>query len=312
MNSILVVEMIRSWLLSKCRFPHLNLASAGSESLSSSQLSNDMASTNEVLLTIPDCSLSHLLAGNILVLGHGTLEVKLVATPPPYDSGTQSAHPSSSTSSKDPSRGISPSVSPPGLLLSLGRVGLTEPIYELVITTSSVLLAQPPHAYLVGIPKSSSMGVDTSQEAEEDKQGFVRIVLPSTISSEARETFEAILWSHAARDSDMRGKLVLVDQESGEVLGELASDVEIPAVPDAEDDKSTTADDGVAVVDFEDGKISVSVKSRTWSEWKPTLNPSGSKIITMGDYVSRGIVAGADAIGMGLEKGGRKVVSVRR
>lgn len=274
-----------------------------------------MSTTSELILSIPDCSLSHLFDGNILPLGDGTLELKLVSTPPPYDSATNHPLPSSSTTDKKLSS-VTALSSAPQLVLSLVQgEGTTKPIYELSITTSSVLLAQPPHAYLVGIPKSSPMTGTTTQEAEEDEQGFVRIVLPSTISSETRESFEAILWSHAASESDMRGKLVLVDQESGEIIGELASDVEIPAIPDtAEDDKSTTADDetaGVAVVDFEDGKMSVSVKSRTWSEWKPTINPTGSKIITMGDYVSRGIVAGADAIGMGLEKGGRKVVSVR-
>ena len=72
------------------------------------------------------------------------------------------------------------------------------------------------------------------------------------------------------------------------------------------------------VVDFADqakpdfstaGGKSSTVTITPMSAWQPTPNPTGSRMITLADYVSRGVVVGAEALAGGLDSGAKMFVA---
>lgn len=245
----------------------------------------------EPLITVKNCTLDHLLSGETILIGTGTLMISIPSSPPPYDS------------SDSPSTIITPS-----LLLTLISSNSDTPVFDLQITPHTLITELQSSHYLVSM--------------SEEELGFLRITLPPTINSNSkstegiplmeRENFEAVLCSLIPSskievEKDLRGKLLLVDEESGRLVGELTSDI-ITVDDDSEVEKKVTKEgkeieqeeEEAVLVEIQDsGKISVS----RWTPWTPTSNPTSSKIITLGDYVSRGIIAGADLLAQGMEKG---------
>lgn len=247
----------------------------------------------EQLIAVKNCTLDHLLSGETILIGKGTITISIPSTPPPpYDSSDSTSTPTVSS-----------------LLLTLVPPNSDTPIFDLQITPHTLITELQSSHYLVSM--------------SEEELGFLRITLPPTINNNSsstiegitlieREHFEEVLCSLIPSskievEKDLRGKLILVDEESGRLVGELTSDVlnldisgdEKKVRKEGEEVDEKEEEEEAVLVEIDSGKISVS----RWTPWTPTSNPTSSKIITLGDYVSRGIIAGADLLAQGMEKG---------
>lgn len=205
-------------------------------------------------------------------------------------------------------------------MLELGLVAVADPFPF----GSFSIITQPPSSYI--IPNSSTGAEGLNDEAA----GFIKVTLPASIDSEHREAFESILWGLTSfstgavptttgatppsyADPSLRSKLVLVD-DHGAVLGSLpssaiAEDPSLSAEGQGEHEKepviiepTTSAPGSTSHFDF---------TARPLSEWTPTPNPTSSRIIDAGDWISRGVVVGAEVLGRAFEAGADKWVASR-
>lgn len=185
--------------------------------------------------------------------------------------------------------------------------------------------------YRIVTSGSSYIIPNTSDPSAEDA-GFIKVTLPSTISTEERETFEATLWNLTSfssnpntpavenppsyADPSLRSKLVLIDQKSGQVLGSLSDDKisEDPSLSlegqGAYEKEPVVIESGVSGSTTPGGSA-FDFTARPLSAFEPTPNPNNSSIITAADWISRGIVVGAEVLGRTFETGASKYVSSR-
>lgn len=278
------------------------------------------------LVSIPGVSVSHLLNGDSTPLANGILSLQLIkielpsraASPTPVDAKGKGTGP-------PPLPPRLPRAQDEWLLLTLvTHAGDVEPVLELPVPSSSRILSAPPSSYII---PNTQPGVD------ESTSGFFKITLPSTVETEARETFEAVLWgltgfssptSEASvtspkptpvHDKDLRSKLVLVDDQ-GTVLGAIGDGQAGESL--AEDPSLSLENQGLhekepVVVEASQGSGNAfNFTVRPLSKFEPTPNPSGSSIINAADFISRGIVVGAEMIGRTMEYGADRYTNSRK
>ncbi|GAA5834945.1 hypothetical protein JCM11251_002068 [Rhodosporidiobolus azoricus] len=271
-------------------------------------------------------------------------------TPPPYTSlpgpsSTSTTHLSPSTSQHE------------WLVLTLTLAGEGQPAFEMPISlsdTSNSIIASPPHSYilpnLTGVDPStffsSSQGDRKRQQAGADN-GLIKLSLPSgtgteTVDPETRELFEASLYGlyrgEGSRYDDPTApppgaQLYLVDEASGEVLGELATEGGMHLQEDSQlaagkvDDKpGSTATVGSrisldghepVVIDASEGQVmdpnhpSVTYSVKPVSFYRPAENPQNSGLISAANFLSRGIIVGSEILSRQFETGAGKYVSSR-
>ncbi|KAI5475060.1 hypothetical protein MNV49_002052 [Pseudohyphozyma bogoriensis] len=190
-----------------------------------------------------------------------------------------------------------------------------------------------PYSYIIPVATVNSVasaGEDAQQgELEEAERGFVKLILSNDIDPEEKELFDNTLWTMTASssgggegeielgevgasvgdskaDASLRSRLVLIDDLSGRVVGQLPSS-------GVQEDSALASpepghEDEPVVVDAQSGPAGL-VTVQPVSSWKPTPNPTGSKIIEWGDWVSSGIVYGAEQAAKGLEYGSNRFTS---
>jgi len=194
-------------------------------------------------------------------------------------------------------------------------------------------------------------GTDPSVLASgrQQQNGWIRLELPREVNGEDRETFEAIIYGfHPALSSNSNGgggggsiplernQLYVVDENSGKVLGQLENDgASAVSLEEDQDLKNGHLHDGPAqVTELDtfnlDGKEAVVINSLgssssnepTWNGMRfsvkplsayytPAPNPESSAIISVGNFLSHGIVIGSSLLSAGLEKSAGKYISTR-
>lgn len=159
------------------------------------------------------------------------------------------------------------------------------------------------------------------------------MTLPSSISTEDREQFEATLWNLTSfsssttagadtppsyADPSLRSKLVLVDQSNGQVLGALSPSMKLSEDPSLGAEGQGEHEKEPVVIEASTSSGSTTpggskfdFTARPLSAFEPTPNPNNSRIISGADFISRGIVVGADMLGRAFETGAEKFVSSR-
>ena len=200
------------------------------------------------------------------------------------------------------------------LILQLASATGT-PIFEMPIPASTRILSSPPASYVIpsAITNWSALFGGGDEKADEgDGSGFIKMTLPPTVSVESREALEHYLWglaSFASSTPDLRSRLVLVDEDRGTIIGELSTDCKIDEDPHlALEGQGASHEKEPVVVDVGSSSKTGLITVRPVSAWKATENPTGSSIISLADFVSRGIVVGAEVVGRGLSYGAGKFV----
>lgn len=185
-------------------------------------------------------------------------------------------------------------------------------VFHSIITT-------PPSSYI--IPNA----IASTEDA-----GFIKLTLPTGIDTERRETFEAILWGLTSfsttssraepgeappsyADPAMRSKLVIVN-EKGAVVGTLANNMTVSEDPllSKEGQGPSHEKEPVVIEPSASASSPFDFSARPVSAWQGTPNPTGSSIITAADWVSNGIIVGADMISRSVEWGAGKYITSRK
>ncbi|KAM0755437.1 hypothetical protein T439DRAFT_320125 [Meredithblackwellia eburnea MCA 4105] len=351
----------------------------------------------QLLVSISDVTLEHLVGGESFLIGHGHASLSLlsVAISPSDDNiidghlSPASAGPSTSKGPPPPipprpispappalpprvslATGVNVTPTPPGssekgappplpprsrpstpppppfsatevldqyLILQLNDDSTAEPLFECPIPASSRILSSPPASFIIpccvpeyerffGASKTPTGKVSNPHGSEEDGDGagFIKLTLGASTTSDDRELFEHFLWSLASFSSptesrDLRSKLVLVDETTGVVIGELATgDLSIAEDPHlalegqgSEHEKEPVVVDLDGVSPYSEGHKSPQglVTIQPVSAWRPLDNPTNSRLIDWADYVSRGVIVGAETISKGLNMGAESIVT---
>ncbi|KAL8284204.1 hypothetical protein RQP46_004953 [Phenoliferia psychrophenolica] len=182
-------------------------------------------------------------------------------------------------------------------------------ILELPVPATSRILSTPPSSYVIPADSSLGGGDVKGKEQQQDGSGFIKITLPPTIPSNEREELEhhlANFASFAEPIQTLRSRLVLVDEGDGTIIGELSSKINEDPLLALEGSGSGSKEPVVVDVGGEAANGLISV--RPISAWKATENPTGSKIISLGDFVSHGLIMGAEVLGRGMSFGASKIV----
>ncbi|ORY80230.1 senescence-associated protein-domain-containing protein [Leucosporidium creatinivorum] len=275
------------------------------------------------LISIPDVEIAHLLAGETTVLARGELSLALVSVPlersrPATPAPSPKVNEKLSAPPPIPPRPASPAQSTDEwLLLSLSAKGDAEPLFELPVPSTSRIVTIPPSSYLIP---------NTSAGFENEDAGFIKVILPSNVDVETHESFQSILWNlttfstgaapslgappPAYADQDLRSKLVLVD-DHGEVLGSLSSNLAVSEDPSLSAEGQGVHEKEPVVIEASSSTSHFDFTARPLSAFTPTPNPSNSTIINAADFLSRGIVVGAEVLGRGMEAGADKWVKSR-
>lgn len=259
-----------------------------------------MLATATVLVTLP-ATLEYVHEGEAYPLAKGPLSLALVTVPLGEDSDTW-------------------------LLLTVAGVG-DATAFELPLASSTRILAQP-EGYLIPVTDlspsylPSSLGTDSGT-------GFVKVQLDEKASSEDKESFANILWGATAFSSsgatsssapyvereakELRKKLVLVDRETGALVGELDSPLvdmlDLSTIEADEDDAASIKEPVILDLTSSSGPQIRSLSSVfRETSWRPTSNPTNSTVITVADYLARGITQSSELLGYGLEEGGNFLV----
>lgn len=191
-------------------------------------------------------------------------------------------------------------------------------------------------------------GTDPSllHSGRQQQNGWIRLELPRGVNGEDRETFEAIIYGfHPALSSSSNGggsiplernQLYVVDENTGKVLGLLENDgASAVSLEEDQDLKNGHLHDGPAhLTELDtfnlDGKEAVVINSLgsssanepSWNGMRfsvkplsayytPAPNPESSAIISVGNFISHGIVIGSSLLSAGLEKSAGKYISTR-
>ncbi|BGP12564.1 hypothetical protein JCM10213_004850 [Rhodosporidiobolus nylandii] len=278
------------------------------------------------------------------------------SAPPSYDTPTSS---SSSSTSRPPSSLKQHEY----LLLSLAIPPSTEAVFEMPVSladTASSIVASPPSSFilpnLTGVDPASLAFVKGTTDQKglprETENGFIKLTLPSgegTVDPETRELFEAALFGMYRGEGvvETRGpervddpalppsanQLYLVDEDSGRVLGELATDgiilEEGGALAQGKMDDTPGSKAGGASLASLDGHEPVVIDSlfpsaadtavspsitytvKPVSAYLPAENPQGSNLITAANFLSRGIIVGTELLSDLLSSGAGKYVASR-
>lgn len=270
------------------------------------------------LLSIPNCTLTHLANGDREPLGHGTLSLHLIDVPAPTH------HAAADT--KLPGYSVeAPASGGPGaeggteecLLLSLasggpaGQAGVGgvagKATFELPVKQGTHVVASAGGGYFIPF----NGGFDAAAGSETDGPGFVEVTLPDGISLEERDTLEAILsdmtsftppphqpapvpLSTSPAEASLRNQLVLMN-DAGEVVGTLADDHAV-----AEDGTLFDADQPGALSQ-NPVVIESSPSGLRATSWVPVDNPTNSSLISAANFVSSGVVVGAEWAARKLE-----------
>ncbi|KAK4054935.1 hypothetical protein OIV83_000859 [Microbotryomycetes sp. JL201] len=274
------------------------------------------------LCAIENVAVEHLLAGTVTSLGAGQLELIKVTVPldpsrPGSSAGVAADAKLASAAQPQPAVGADSTGdrTDEWLLVTVTAPGDAEPFYELPVPASSRIVTAPPASYI--IPNT----VATDEDA-----GFIRLTLPHAVDTELRETFEAILWNQTSfsapvaehndgsppsyADPSLRSKLVLVDNQ-GTVLGALSPSLTVSEDPNlsAENQGPKHEKEPVVVEPTESKTSPFDFTVRPISGYQPTPNPTNSGIITAGDWISKGIIIGAEGLARSMEWGADKFVT---
>ncbi|KAM0793282.1 hypothetical protein ACM66B_000743 [Microbotryomycetes sp. NB124-2] len=278
----------------------------------------------EALCAIDGVAVEHLLAGDVVPLGTGQLQLIKVTVPldpsrPGSSAGAAADAKLAMAAQPQAAFGATAATqsdrTDEWLLVTIKAPGDVEPFYELPVPASSRIVTTPPSSYII----PNTVGTD-------DDAGFIKLTLPPGVDSELRETFEAVLWNQTSfsaplaasnddappsyADPSLRSKLVLVDNK-GTVLGALS-----PSLNIAEDPTLSVEGQGPkhekepVIVEATDSKTSpFDFNVRPISSYQPTPNPTNSSIITAGDWISKGIIIGAEGLARSFEWGADRYVS---
>ncbi|GAA5991152.1 hypothetical protein JCM5350_001926 [Sporobolomyces pararoseus] len=213
---------------------------------------------------------------------------------------------------------------------------------------------------------SSSSNTTTTRNINQSQNGWIKLELPLTISTQEREQLESILQSGGSNSSTLpsfeyleRNQLYVVDESNGRILGQLDaggvgggggeggegqnsrisleedSNLSNGTMHDDEDVKDKIQASEVNTFNL-DGKEAVVINSITSSSssssnssnkptfnasrfsvkplssyYTPAPNPEASTIISVGNFISHGLVIGSSLISQGLEKSAGHYVSTR-
>ncbi|GAA6006523.1 hypothetical protein JCM10207_004961 [Rhodosporidiobolus poonsookiae] len=272
------------------------------------------------------------------------------APPPPAYSPTPSASTSTATSSS-PQEWLS---------LTLTQHGEPEPVFSMPISleqSAHSVVAVPPAAYilpnLTGVDPASLPFVHNSHDNKglprESESGFIKLVLPTgsdgsaPVDPETRELFEAALYGlyRGAAPGNVEqltdaapNQLYLVDEASGQVVGELATQGmvleedghvaggkmadapgSIPAVGEGRtslDGHEPVVIDSLVPVDDAAGAPSITYSVKPVSAYyQPAENPGNSSLIGAANFLSRGIIVGSNLLAKQFEGGAGRFVASR-
>ena len=284
-----------------------------------------VSASSTLLLSIPRASVSYVHSGNEQAVGEFPVSLSVVNIP------VTSSPKAKETEELDQ-----------WLLLALTKG--EQNVFELPLAGTTRVISVPSPAgecYLIpllygdlerflplGEMSRMEVGADSEREG-----GYLRLTLDGTDQRrmmEEKEMLESILWGMTcstfesqapvasasvagkgkATDSkvdSLRNKLVLVDEESGKVIGE----VETP-IPNLDDATSPLEEKSPVLIDLTTAQPTIrtlsSILSSSSESFKPTENPSGSTIITIGDLIGRGAIIGSEIVGWSLQKGAQAVV----
>lgn len=268
----------RRWVWISCRYlsssSHYSPTKA-TRAMTTTDPSTTSESQPAVLSSLPDVSLEYLHDGETTFIATGHLQLSRVSSP-----------------------------NGPRLILSLipSEEGektsqSPEPIFELLVQPTSTILVLAPRSYI--IPSRSNDTTDT--KAGEEETGFIQISLSKDTPTSEQDTFSSLLLSFTSSPPldtddlpdllDYKSQLVLLDEERGSVIGTLSDDISIveASLPPSSDPVVVSLDTGSTFT------------ITPYSTWAPVPNPSGSRIIAISEFVSRGIVVGAEVVGRGME-----------
>lgn len=268
--------------------------------------------SQHVLISVDNSKIFHLSQGQESPLFEGTVSLVLVNVPldPP---------PNYASASTDSKRSAPPL--PPRSRSASPRVGENDQYLVMTVSTDSEVLlevALPASARIMTVPPRSYV-IPSTMSSNEDEAGFFKVTLPDAVDAEDQERFESVLWgltsfsaeggqaqAHSdAGDPTLRNVLVLVDEDTGRVVGRLAEDSKISA--DASlgaEDQQGHEKEPVVVESSAAGQVTVQPASK----FVPLDNPSNSKTVDLANFVSRGIIVGAQTLAKGMEQGANKFV----
>lgn len=103
---------------------------------------------------------------------------------------------------------------------------------------------------------------------------------------------------------------MLVDDQ-GEVLGSLSSDLAVSEDPSLSAEGQGSHEKEPVVIEASGSTSRFDFTARPLSAFTPTPNPTNSTIINAADWISRGVVVGAEVLGRGMEAGADKWVKSR-
>lgn len=292
------------------------------------QLANMVSASSTLLLSIPRANVSYVHSGAEQVIGEFPLSLSVVNIPV-----------TSSLKAKEKAT----EELDQWLLLALTKG--EQNVFELPLAGTTRVISVPSPAggdcYLIPLlygdlerflPLGEMSGMELGADSEREG-GYLRLTLDGADQQrkmEEKEMLESILWGmtcstfesqapvasasvagkEKAPDSkvdSMRNKLVLVDEESGKVIGE----VETP-LPNLIDPTSPLEEKAPVLIDLTTAQPTIrtlsSILSSSSESFKPTENPSGSTIITIGDLIGRGAIIGSEVVGWSLQKGAQAVV----
>ncbi|KAK4058000.1 hypothetical protein OIO90_000739 [Microbotryomycetes sp. JL221] len=278
----------------------------------------------EALFAIDNVKVEHLLEGVTTSLGAGHLQLIKASVTVPLDPSRPGSSAGMAADAKLAAQPLSTTTNndrtDEWLLMTVTAQGDAEPFYELPIPSSSRIVTTPPSSYI--IPNT----IATSDDA-----GFIKLTLPPSIDTESRETFESILWNQTSfsttiastrapdgsndlppsyADPSLRSKLVLVNQK-GDVLGTLSDSLHLQEDPTLSiEGQEQKHEKEPVVVEATDSKTSpFDFSVRPISEFRDTPNPTNSSIITAGDWISKGIIVGAEGLARSFEWGADRLTS---
>ncbi|GAA6031901.1 hypothetical protein JCM8097_003327 [Rhodosporidiobolus ruineniae] len=261
----------------------------------------------------------------------------------------------------------SPTSTPSDYLeLTLILPGDHDPAFSMPVSLrdpASSIVAVPPASYilpnLTGVDPSSLDRVASSTDSKGlprgTEEGFIKLTLPhpaaaegTTLDPETRELFEAALFGlYRGQDASSSvgrpgmsshpsaNQLYLVDETTGQVLGELETEGMV-LQEDAQLAAGQTADEkpvppaahvsgapSLAVEGHEAVVIdslepvsagdapSVRYSVTPISTYSPAANPQNSSVISAANYLSRGIIVGSEILSRAFESGAGKYVASR-
>ncbi|GAA5950840.1 hypothetical protein JCM3765_004607 [Sporobolomyces pararoseus] len=245
------------------------------------------------------------------------------------------------------------------LRLSLTLQDEDEAIFSMPVEPDSFKHESSKTCYLVpnltgSDPTTLFASPSSTSPRTQSQNGWIKLELPVTISTEEREQFESILQSGGGGGGSgstppsfeylERNQLYVVDESNGRILGQLDNGGDQNSGISLEEDLNLSNGrmhddkDKIQAAEVDtfnlDGKEAVVINSITSSSsnsnsskptfnasrfsvkplssyYTPAPNPESSTIISVGNFISHGLVIGSSLISQGLEKSAGHYVSTR-